>query len=769
MREGALPSRWLLTLAWTLGVLGARLTAVDPEIRNLPIRGLQIGTTNTVVIEGVDLGVTPRLLLSCPSQQTLKRGLTDSQATFDVTLADDVQPGYYQMRLATAGGLSLPVTLAVDRFRQRSWMAAIDSLPIALSGVVNGGGTVETIFTGKAGDQVTLEVEASRLGSQLRPILHLYNAQRVQLAWSWPTPTLFGDTRLQVTLPADGTYTVAVHDAEYAPPGAGFFRLKVGQWSYVNQVYPPCIAPGAQVVELLGPAETLRLQVVAPQAPTVLPLTLPREGLWSGPRPFVRVDSRAEVVAQPGKVSELPAGRVGVNGRLLTPYGEDRYRVPVQPNSKVRLEVFAERYGSPLDLALIVRDAAGNEVARAEDGPGTLDPILEYTVPDKVTAIVVGVVDSIGSGGPRGVYRLAIDPEPPAAATSDCRLTTPTGRMTLAIGGRHVLPVWLERHGYQGRVDLVPEGLPPGIKWENAVVPAGAEGALVTITGSCAGPAITHWHGRVENGQERLVKILGHPLERLQPWMATELPLAPTAIHAADYQIDWRGLPADAGLVLAGKLTLPIKVTRPANPSVVRISLLTSQPPRLVNGQPDPSQALRLENAFELADKVNEGTVALLVPPQLSVPAYDVTLQADFLTPDKTKVQATAFAPVRYMAVRHPLALRLDGAPRFEVKLDAKAGATVEIKGQIERREGLKSDVTVTPQGLPEGVTAAAVTVKAGTTAFAIKVVLPVNFAPGEVRGLNLVAIATPDPQQAALVVLTPPLQVTLVVKAAGK
>ena len=31
------------------------------------------------------------------------------------------------------------------------------------------------------------------------------------------------------------------------------------------------------------------------------------------------------------------------------------------------------------------------------------------------------------------------------------------------------------------------------------------------------------------------------------------------AASAAGFQVDWRGLPADAGLVPAGKLALPIK------------------------------------------------------------------------------------------------------------------------------------------------------------------------------------------------------------------
>src|SRR5207237_1381253 len=123
------------------------------------------------------------------------------------------------------------------------------------------------------------------------------------------------------------------------------------------------------------PAPT-RVDLSVSPGPAVLPLAWPKEGTWSGPRPFVTVGSRPEVVGQPspGNAQDLPAGPVGVSGRLPQPFAEDRYRVPVKPGNKVRFEVFAERLGSPLDVALVLRNEMGGELARGEDSPGTLDP-----------------------------------------------------------------------------------------------------------------------------------------------------------------------------------------------------------------------------------------------------------------------------------------------------------------------------------------------------------------------------------------------------------
>ena len=123
-----------------------------------------------------------------------------------------------------------------------------------------------------------VDVEAQRLGSKLRPIVHLASPKKLQLAWSWGSPTLFGDCRIEAVLPEDGLYTVTLHDAEYAAPAASFFRLKIGEWSSVDQVFPPVVSRGkAQTVELLGPSGTQRLEVPAAKNLGILQLPWPKE------------------------------------------------------------------------------------------------------------------------------------------------------------------------------------------------------------------------------------------------------------------------------------------------------------------------------------------------------------------------------------------------------------------------------------------------------------------------------------------------------------
>lgn len=761
----------LLLLA--LCTLATPAAAGEPAIRNLSLRGVEIGAATSVVVDGDDLGTAPRLLLPFAAGQQLKPGSTGQQATFEIVPEAHVIPGLYQLRVVTEGGVSLPVIIAVDRLPQRPLAAVIERLPVSLHGAVGGSAVVETTFAGQAGQKVSLEVDAQRMGSKLRPIVHLYNSKRRQLGWSWGAPALSGDARLDVTLPADGSYTIAIHDAEYSPPGPGFFRLRVGQYSYVDQVFPPVVAKGQpQGVEFLGLSPAPRANLPAQATPGVTALSWPGDGFWSGPRPFVSVSSHAELIEQPAAtgVQELPTGPVGVSGRLLVPYEEDRYKVPVVPGSKLRLEVFAERYGSPIDVAVVVRNEAGDALARGEDGAGMVDPVLEFTVPDKMNYVVVGVIDTLGRGGPRGVYRLAIDPQTPGSPRHDFKLSTAAQRMSLAAGARWVIPVLLDRRGYLGGIELAASSLPAGVRVDGAMIPEVADGTLLTVERGDAPFEATSvtWQGRAGDGFQQPVEVAGHPLVRLQPWLAAEIALAPTAAKGADFQIDWRGLPSDAGVVPAVRLALPVKLVRSAGDGVVRLTLLTSQPALLLNGQPDPNRALRPEKPVELAANMLEADFGVLVPPELPAPVYDMTIQAELLTADKQRVQATAFAPVRRMGVRMPVVVQLAGAAQIEVPLEPNKGATVMISGKVERREGLTGDVAVTLAGLPAGASAAAVTVKADATDFSISLVLPANLPAGEIKGLKLSANAA-APGNPALRVRSRDVDLVLIVKPPAK
>lgn len=726
----------------------APLAAAEPNIRTVNFRGLQIGGTTEINIDGDDLGKSPKLLLPFPAKQTLKPGSTEKQATFEIVLDESVPAGYHNLRVVTDGGVSLPVPIGVEAMPQRPFGPLAGPLPVVLHGTVGGSAVLETTFAGKAKQRVMIEVESHRLVGKLRPVIHLYGPKKLQLAWSWPSPMLLGDTRLAATLPEDGTYTMTLHDAEYAAPAPAHFRLKLGEWRSVDRVFPPVASAETKSVELLGTGETMRLDLAAQRDP-FQPLPWPKGQLWSGARPIVESSARPEFVAPIGRTS-LPGSPFAVSGRFQAAAAEERFRVPVQPGTRLRLEVFAERLGSPVDAALVIRNEGGSELARAEDGPGTLDPVLEYAVPDKVNAIVVGVYGFARRGTSEAIYRFVVDPVGGTKSNADFHLSTPTLRIALPMSGRAVVPIHVERHGYAGTLDLSADRIPSGIKLDGTTIPSDSDGALVTVSreSAFAEASVVELRGRAENGAVRQVFSRGHPMERLQPWLAAELAIAPSTGKADDFAIDWRGLPQGALLKPTARLALPVSVRRLDPASPVRLTLLTSQAPILVNNQPDAARTIRVEKPVELAAKVSDGELTILLPALLPANGYDLAVQAELLSTNKQRVLATAFTPVRRLAVQLPITLKLDDPAKRDVTLDAKTGATIEVKGEIVRAEGIAGDATVAATGIPVGATVAPVIVKAGETKFTFKLALLPTTPTAVPVVLKLSASVVPDPKQ---------------------
>src|SRR6266542_4277593 len=75
---------------------------------------------------------------------------------------------------------------------------------------------------------------------------------------------------------------------------------------------------------------------------------------------------------------ELPAA---VNGVIRESAKSDFYRFKGQKNQHLIFDVYAFRFGSPLDSSLALLDAAGKELARSEDVNG-LDSLIDFTVPE---------------------------------------------------------------------------------------------------------------------------------------------------------------------------------------------------------------------------------------------------------------------------------------------------------------------------------------------------------------------------------------------------
>jgi hypothetical protein len=652
-----------------LGILGVLAvcpfaSAAPPVVRNLDRLGLWIGGSTMLTIDGDNLLPEPKLVLSAPVvKQVVRPKATANRVVIEVTLDKKATPGLYNLRLANANGISVGRVVAVDHLPQQTWQAKIASLPVSLHGTLSGSNKMTTSFPGKAGQAVLCEIESQRLGGKLRPVLHLRDENGRELAWTLPTPALGGDARLSATLPADGIYTVEVHDSQYAAGAPGNFRLKLGNWQYVDAVFPPAVRRGqAANVELLGNGSGRRVSIGAGSVRDgrlVVPAPWSDPSKASGPRPRVLVSDLPEIIEKEGGVQEVETLPAALNGRIAKAEESDRFRLKVTPGAKLRFEVFADRLGSPMDAVLKLQRDNGTLLVQGDDSPGSPDPVLDFTVPADVRTLVVAIEDVHGRGQPNFVYRIVVQPAGATAGVKDFRLYLPSAELNVPMGGSRVVEVEAERRGYAGPIRLAVEGLPAGVQVQGLEIPAGANGALLTFTGtgSTPGTALVSLRGSSLDAKTpitRLAQERNHPLRTLQPWLAEEWAIALTPQETITFAAGWGEVPANPQLVPGSSFKAPLKWTPPKEArGGVRFYLLSSHRPPRVNGQPDANQSLRKDQGpfLELPANKTQGDFVIRVPATLPSVPQDVAFRADLLSKDRARVIAQAFTPVRRFTV----------------------------------------------------------------------------------------------------------------------
>ena len=702
--------------------------ARPPEIRSVNVRGFQIGQPTTITIDGVELFPAPRLFLNAQAiEATVDLQSNANRVLFTATLPNETPPGLAQLRLATADGISNSVTVAVDRLPQTVFAESIAALPVSLHGSVPGSGSSRTTFTGKAGDDLLIEVEAKRLGSKLRPVVQVFDAQRLQLAWAMPSLTLAGDARVAIKLPRDGQYTVEVHDVQYAPPGPSFFRLKIGQWQCADLVFPPAVMKGQEVtLALLGGAPGLTVPFRAPSDGQVVPVLWPSLAAASGPPPSVTISAWPELIEGPvtDPPMPLPAIPFAVSGRLNGPAQQDRFRLVVTPGAKLLFEVFAERIGSRIDAVLELRNVQGAVLATNDDGPNTIDPRLEFTVPAGVDVLDIVLRDAVDIANDQAIYRLVVMSAD--APRFEVDVTAKSDVLNVAAGEMRVLEVNATRRGYDGPLQLALGQLPPGVVAQGTEIPAGASGTLLTLTntGDAVAPLVTSLVAKSPDGAiTRAVSLNTTPDDRSPIWLREQFAIAAAPKNVLPFGVAWADAQPPTNWVHASKTAIPVTFVRPAGSlGPVRLSLVTSQLEPKVNNQPNAALTLRAERVVEvavdppvkaaidalaaldkqLADamklaeaaqgdakvaaeaKVQElipkksaaeaaardaeskatlkGELALIVPSVLPESSCDIVVRAELLNPERNVVLRTAYSPVRRLAVLNPIGIALTNA-----------------------------------------------------------------------------------------------------------
>ncbi len=99
-----------------------------------------------------------------------------------------------------------------------------------------------------------------------------------------------------------------------------------------------------------------------------------------------------------------------VEGTVKAEKDPDVFRFEGKKGERLRVEVQAARFGSPLDALVQVFDADRRLVAAGDDSDGSPDPVLTVTLPRDGTYFVT-LIDAHDLGGPQFGYRLVVRKE----------------------------------------------------------------------------------------------------------------------------------------------------------------------------------------------------------------------------------------------------------------------------------------------------------------------------------------------------------------------
>jgi hypothetical protein len=467
-----------------------------------------------------------RKKLANPKNQRPPNPQLSDDVTLKVVIAPDARPGDRELRLQTISGLSNPMIFRVGTLPEFSAKPQIcligprnasqtkfgklskggspeSEMRMAPPCVVNGqcmpGAEARWRFNATQGQRLVISVSARELIPYLadavpgwfQATLALCDAKGKELAYDDdfrfnPDPVLYYE------IPADGEYTIKIHDSIYRGREDFVYRVTIGELPFITGIFPLGGKVGEPTtIALTGwnlPAGTLT-QDASGKEPGIYPLAVRKDDQLSNYVPF-KLDTLPE--CQEKEPNPLPKTAQSVtlpiiiNGRVAQPEDEDVFRFEGHAGDTIVAEVMARRLNSPLDSTLKLTDAQGKQVAFNDDfedpaaGLTThqADSFLMATLPAD-GPYYVHLTDGQNKGGPEYAYRLRISKPAP-----DFALRVVPASLYVRTGSSVPVTIHAIRtDGFTNDISLAIKDAPPGCKLKPNVLPAGTNQVKVTLTG----------------------------------------------------------------------------------------------------------------------------------------------------------------------------------------------------------------------------------------------------------------------------------------------
>jgi len=501
--EQSQPGTLTRTLPFALLILCGTLQAAPPEIKTILPRAAVPGKTTEVVITGKGLETVTGLWSTFDMKATIsKRDGKELRVRLEV--AENTPVGIGAIRAIGPAGISNLALFLVDDLGIQAGgekntspsNAILVEPPCAIDSSTQADQRSYYRFRAKAGQRLSFEVLAQRLGSQLDPVLRILEVGGKELAFN--DDSVGADSRLAWRCEKEGEYLVELRDVTYRG-GAGFgYRLRTGDFPIVSAPYPLRVEQGKPTKISIAGLDSSSIEardVLLPEGSNGRAFNLAALLPGGTSSSFVTILSSdlPELLENEPNNQARSAARVShpcaINGRFNSKGDRDYYSIAGKKGDRLLIRGETRLSGSPTDLYLRLEKPGGGKITDAEDQ--SYDPgkdkqkgknyyfdegSIDHTFTEDGTVILL-VEDLTGRGGPEHVYRLEVRPSRGrfSLELNDTRYHAPTG-------GDFKVKVHCRRNGYDGPVDLEVAGLPPGVKAGKARIEKGKNSAELKIS-----------------------------------------------------------------------------------------------------------------------------------------------------------------------------------------------------------------------------------------------------------------------------------------------
>ena len=433
--------------------------------------GAKAGEPVELLLTGTNLTDPVEVALSCPGKATIptdnKNGTDAAKLRVKVDVPADCPIGLYTIRVVTKQGVSnirplvvdeLPVVAEVDGNRSKD-----GAQTVVMPAVVTGRSDTEAsdYFKVKvsAGQRVTFEVLARRIGSPLDPIIVLHDARtkrELVALYADDTPGLQSDCRLTHTFKEAGEFLVEVRDTTYRGGGDYFYRLRIGDFPGATTAFPVAVERGKSgKIGFAGPGTTdlPAVNVKAPTDPALAAVYVAptRSGGVSGWPVPVRLSENPETTEQEPNNEASKSNKLaipgGVSARFEKSGDVDHFAVACKKGVKYAAAAMTYELNSPAEVLIRVLDAKGGEIARSN--PAQQAARVEFTpAADGDHTIACEHLNYLA--GPNEIYHLAVQ-----RVMGDFTITLALDRGEAPVGdGTAILATVNRLSGFAGPIEL---------------------------------------------------------------------------------------------------------------------------------------------------------------------------------------------------------------------------------------------------------------------------------------------------------------------------